>query len=154
MDPNTTHKLAAQNFHNLTIAQAKLYIDGCPGCDPRKSPKPPHKGAVRPIRSMGFRDRFQADLILMMDSSGIGVLDIFSAEMKYVLVIKDHFSQFIIMYVLPSKKTRTVVHFLSQAFGIIGYPSKYQSDNGHAVKGDEIIKALHKFHPHIVTIQG
>ena len=154
LSEETTYNLIKNEYHNITIRQVKSFIKGCPQCMLQRKKTAPHKGASKPIRSFGFRDRFQADLILMDEEGKTGAKDIYGVEMHYILSCKDHFSQFVMLAAVPSKSPTYIAHQLGNMFGIVGFPAIYQSDNGSEVCGNEVISMLLINNPYIHTCTG
>ncbi|KAL7565222.1 hypothetical protein ACA910_016559 [Epithemia clementina (nom. ined.)] len=154
LTPKTTHALVKEEYHNVSIDVVKIFIDGCPECATLKKKATRHVGAVKPIQSKAFHDCFQADLINMMEEDSKGAIDPQGAEMKYLLVLKDHFTMFTVLVPIPNKEPKTVAYHLQHIFGIIGFPAIYQSNNGCDVSGEEVLKMVKEFYTTIHTIQG
>ena len=133
LNEETTYNFIKDDYQNITMRQVKQFINGCPQCVLRKKKQVPHKGASKPIRSFGFRDRFQADLITMTQEGKEGDKDVYGIEMKFILSCKDHFTQFVMLAAIPSKSTKIIAHHLGIMYGIMGFPTIYQTDNGNEV---------------------
>ena len=72
-----TYTAVQSQYANITRDLVSLFIDGCKSCNSLRPRKPPHVGAIQPIRSERFRDRWQVDLVCMMTRDGSGATDIF-----------------------------------------------------------------------------
>jgi hypothetical protein len=140
----------SQNYRNITEAHCKIFVDTCPVCV-GKIKKKKRKGARKPIRSSFFRDRYQLDLIDMREKLAI---DVYGCPQNWVVVCKDHFTQFVILTCVPSKKPSFVAYELSKWFGAFGYPVVYQTDRGREVHGREVLTIVYQMNPHCVTLMG
>ena len=94
----------------------KLFVDTCPTCQQIPEKKPKHVGATKPIISNHFRDRMQVDLI---DYSSDPQKDQNDVEMKWLMVVKDHFTKLVYLRALPSKHAVNVSRELEHLFGLI-----------------------------------
>ena len=83
-----------------------------------------------------------------------GDKDVYGIEMKFILSCKDHFTQFVMLAAIPSKSTKIIAHHLGIMYGIMGFPTIYQTDNGNEVCGNEVVRLVMENNPHIDTITG
>ena len=106
---SSTRNEAARRYWNLTEELCKIFVTTCPECchDPPKVKKLP--GAKTPIHSGQFRDRFQADLI---DYRSNPKCDVNGIEMKWLLVLKDHFTKFTMLRPIARKEAKLVLVWL------------------------------------------
>jgi hypothetical protein len=139
---STYHRLSAI-YYNITAEQVSIYCSLCPTCasSGMSHKNKSAKGAARPIRSTSFRDRIQADLVSYLNEPAV---DHNGVTMRYLLVVKDHFSKFIWLRALTDKSAKHVAAELKYLFHEIGFPLIFQTDNGLELIAEavyEIIKA-------------
>ncbi len=108
-------------------------------------------GSQKPIRSNGFRDRFQVDLI---DFCKMRKRDPFGTVMQWIATVKDHSTGFTHVSAIPRKTAHFVAHRLQEAFGILGYPSIFHTDNGKEFTARRILRFLRSISPSIITVTG
>lgn len=126
----STHNLISEKYCNITFAMVKFYIEHCPTCikhEKDKNRKKKEKGPGKAIISSGFRDRVQMDLINYERDPQIDVNGII---MRYLLVLKDHFTKFVWLRPIQRKDAKFVHHALRCLFHEIGFPLILHSDNG------------------------
>ena len=109
------------------------------------------KGSRKPIWSNGFRDRFQVDLI---DFRKMRKCDPFGTIMQWIVTVKDHSTGFTHVSAIPRKTANFVAHRLQEAFGILGYPSIFHTDNGKEFTARRILRFLRSISPSIITVTG
>jgi hypothetical protein len=109
----STYKNLQKIIWNVTQAQSKIFCSLCPNCILQSPRIKKLRGASKPIRSSKFRDRFQVDLV---DMSANRRKNIYGIVMRYILVIKDHFSGFVIADCIPRKRAKYVAYILNQYF--------------------------------------
>lgn len=151
MKNHSTWSLVSKKYYNITEKLVENFVATCPVCIKEQPCAKPHKGAVKPIRSRSFRDRFQVDLI---DFSKKATKDIYGIEQKWIMTLKDHFSKMVYLRALPSKEPKFVARELSHICGLIGFPMVYQTDNGNEVSSAEVVNILKRLHPGIITVTG
>jgi transposase InsO family protein len=147
----STYKNVQKIIWNVTQAQSKLFCSLCPNCILQSPRIKKLRGAAKPIRSSKFRDRFQVDLV---DMSANRRKNIYGIVMRYILVIKDHFSGFMIADCIPRKRAQYVAHILNQYFSVIGFPLIFHTDNGKEFTAKSILEFLKTRSPHTTTVTG
>jgi hypothetical protein len=124
----STYKNLQKIIWNVTLAQSKAFFCALsPNCALQSPKVRSLQGASRPIRSSNFRDRFQVDLV---DMSANRRQTIYGIVMRYIVVMKDHFSGFAMTDCIPRKCANFVAHVINHFFSIIGYPSIFHTENG------------------------
>ena len=97
----------------------KSFIELCPICtqvfECNRNKK--SKGPGIAIKSDGFRDRIQVDLV---DYQSDPCTNVYGILMKFLMVIKDHFTRFVWLRALPKKEARYVSTELRILFHKIG----------------------------------
>jgi len=83
-----------------------------------------HSGTNNPIKSDGFRDRFQYDLVDMRTNPCKNHLDV---EMNYIGHLRDHFTGFSCFHALPDRSPLHSGPEVAREFGVIGYSLIFQS---------------------------
>jgi transposase InsO family protein len=76
---------------------------------------------VTPIESNAVHERVLIDL---KDFSHFG------SEMRYLMVVIDHYSGFVVTFCLPNKKASTIYEKFEQFMYIFGVPEIVHTDNG------------------------
>jgi hypothetical protein len=109
------------------------------------------KGAAKPIMSGNFRERFQCDLIDFREKC---VKDKHGNVMRWLMVLKDHFTRFVYMRPLPTKEAKGVCYELNIFLSLIGFPEFCHSDNSGEVCAAEIIDMLTEENPTIDAVRG
>jgi transposase InsO family protein len=74
--------------------------------------------------------------------------------MIYIVVMKDHFSGFVMADCIPRKRANFVAHVINHFFSIGGYPSIFHTDNGKEFTAKCILDLLCSRSPHITTVTG
>ncbi|MHA7811742.1 MAG: hypothetical protein ACX933_18225, partial [Marinobacter adhaerens] len=72
---------------------------------------------------------------------------------RYLLVAKDHFTQFVYMRPIRRKTAKEVAFELSHLFSVIGYPLVFQTDNGGEFQR-ETVDAIKALNPFCATVRG
>lgn len=114
---DTTYNDVCKEVHNITHKECKAYIDVCQHCNKALPKRVKHKGARKYIETFKFRDRMQADLI---DYSKDERQDMNGVVLRYLLVVKDHFTRFTYLKPVPCKKPEHVADALNHYFSIVG----------------------------------
>ncbi len=134
-----THAFCKDKYYNCTQALVKIYCETCHVCMKKNPTVTAMKGSRKPIRSNGFRDQYQVDLI---DFRKMRKRDPFGELMRWVVTIKDHCTGFTHISAIPRKTARYVAHHLQEFFGLVGYPSIFHTDNGKEFTARLILKFL------------
>ena len=98
----------------------ELFLQTCQGCQVRVPLKKPK--SAKPIISLGFLTRVQADLIDMISRP--------DGEMKWILHVRDHSTKYSWTFPLTSKRAVEVAEKLTTVFCMFGPPRILQSNNG------------------------
>jgi hypothetical protein len=122
-----TNNCVNEKYHNITEAQVKVFRKSCPICSEEQPRLTMLAGAKKPIMSSNFRDRFQVDLIDMRSSK---MKDWNGIMMRWIMVVKDHFTKLVYLRALPYKEAILVAHELSHIMGLLGFPLVFHTDNG------------------------
>ena len=146
-----THAFCRQKYYNCTQDLVRIYCETCYICMKKNPTVTAMKGSRKPIRSNGFRDRFQIDLI---DFRKMRKRDPFGIIMQWIVTIKDHSTGFTHVSAIPRKTARFVAHRLQEVFGLIGYPSIFHTDNGKEFTARRILHFLRSMSPNIITVTG
>ena len=146
-----THAFCRQKYYNCTQDLVRLYCETCYICMKKNPTVTAMKGSRKPIRSNGFRDRFQVDLI---DFRKMRKRDPFGTVMQWIVTVKDHSTGFTHVSAIPRKTAHFVAHRLQEAFGILGYPSIFHTDNGKEFTARRILRFLRSISPSIITVTG
>ena len=146
-----THAFCRQKYYNCTQDLVRLYCEMCYICMKKNPTVTAMKGSRKPIRSNGFRDRFQVDLI---DFRKMRKRDPFGTVMQWIVTVKDHSTGFTHVSAIPRKTAHFVAHRLQEAFGILGYPSIFHTDNGKEFTARRILRFLRSISPSIITVTG
>jgi len=115
-------KEVSKKYANIPRQAVELYKSLCEECQ-RKHKRPQVKGVVvKPILTTDLLSRCQVDLIDMQSLP--------SGEYKWILVYQDHFTKFVLLRPLRSKRATEVANQLVDIFLSFGAPAILQSDNG------------------------
>lgn len=134
LSDTTKNKIDNAGFYNITLDEVKAYCRTCPTCNKkRKAPSHVHQGAKYAIKSWGFFELVQMDLIDYRMDPQKGIDNI---TYNWLLVLKDHFNRFLILQALPTKESKHVAQTLCYIFNLFGYPLIVQCDNGKEFKGE------------------
>ena len=145
-----TTALLQKKYFNITLAEVKCFIDLCCSCArTRKMKAEKFVGAVKPIRSNAFRERFQMDLI---DYSADPQKNVYGVVMTKLLVVKNHFTRLTFMVPLPGKETEFVAWELYCFFSFVGHPLIVQTDNGTEFVGRKVIQQLYELCPFVTKV--
>jgi hypothetical protein len=74
--------------------------------------------------------------------------------MKWIVVLKDHFTKIVYCVASPTKEPHIVAAELNHICGFIGYPLVYHSDNGNEVSSKIVVETMRRLNPSIVTVTG
>ena len=146
-----TKNEATKLYWNITEELCKLFVKTCPECSHEPPPVKKMIGAKNPIYSGQFRDRFQADLI---DYRSNPKRNSHGVEMKWLLVLKDHFTKYTMLRPLPKKEAKMVAEELAYMFAAIGYPLVFQTDNGSEFTADVVLKMVREWNSSCKTVTG
>ena len=111
----------------------------------------PKKGALKPIVSKLFHDRFKVDLVYFRKLRN---QDPFGVLMRWVMTIKDHATGLTYLCALPRKRPDLVAYKLQEIFGAIGYPKIFHTNNGKEFTAKSILKFLRHSNPSVLLVTG
>ena len=151
MKRDPTHGNVRQKYVNITRGLIELYLRSCPICQAEQPIVKKPVGAVKPIASSSFRDRFQVDL---KDMQSQPCKDVYGHVMKWIMTLKDHFTKLVYIKALPQKRMMFVASELNHIFGLIGFPTVFHTDNGQEVSGVDCIQMIRSWNPNCVTVTG
>ena len=153
--PTNLNMHVKDTWCNISFELCKLFCQMCPICSLQKGKKKKFQGAVKPILSHKFRDRFQADLIdYRSDAAPMDPDDPFNpVKYRWLLVVKDHFTRLIHLTALRKKQAKEVASALDHYFSFIGYPLIFQTDNGTEFQA-EVLQILKEHNPRCTLITG
>jgi hypothetical protein len=74
--------------------------------------------------------------------------------MRWILTLKDHVTALVYLCALPRKQANLIAYKLQEIFGIIGYPKRFQTDDGKEFTVKVVIEFLCILNPNILTVTG
>ncbi len=74
--------------------------------------------------------------------------------MRWLLVVKEHFTGLTYLAAIPEKRVSFLAHELCVMFGLCGYPSILHTDNGTEFTSKEIVAAGKELHMQILMATG
>jgi hypothetical protein len=140
----TLKHIIQQVCYTITFSMIEMFCKLCPICASKQPITKPHKGAVKVIETLCFRDRYIADLVDFQrcpaplypwDPEN-------SPTMKWLLVIKDHFTRFVYLTALPTKHADHVAAEVAKFFALFGYPLVWHTDNGKEFIAEIVMKII------------
>ena len=144
----------SSRYYNIPRTLIKYYCQVCPICLGDNPKIKPQKGAVKPITSHHFRDRFQIDLCDFREDPQIWPGDETQTEYRWLLVVKDHFTKFMVGHELVSKSPTEVARALYKIYSIIGFPLIQHTDNGNEFVASQVTELLNEIAPGSRTLTG
>jgi hypothetical protein len=79
---------------------------------------------------------------------------IYGIGMRYIVVMKDHFSGFVIADSIPRKRANFITYLINHFFSSVVYPSIFPTENGKEFTAKCILDLLCSRSPHITTVTG
>ena len=147
----STYNNCNLKYFNITQAMVRTFCKTCPTCLEKNPILPPHVGAQKVIYSHQWRDRFQVDLI---DMRKFARPNVYGVVQNWIMTVKDHFSGFTALFSIPQKKAEYVAHELEKYFGLVGYPTIFQTDNGNEFVARQLLDMIAEINPAIITVTG
>ena len=141
---NMMLQLTRKSYSNITQSLVTKFVGLCPHCA-SKSIKPKTGLVLKPIRSHNFGSRGQIDL---MDFQSIA----FNGY-RFIFNYQDHFTKFVWLRALKTKRAEEVASQLIEVFSILGPPAILQSDNGREFT-NSVISELKMLWPTVLIING
>ena len=74
--------------------------------------------------------------------------------MRWLLVVKDHFTGLTYLAAIPKKRLSFMAHELCVMFRLCGYPAILHTDNGTEFRSKEIVTAVKELNEQILTVTG
>ena len=142
-----THNIIKPKYAGVSRKLVAKFIEGCPSCLMKKKVIDTSK----PITSYKFRDRFQVDFV---DFRYNPKMNVYKVTMRWLLVVKDHFTGLTYLAAIPKKRVSFVAHELCVMFGLCGYPSILHTDNGTEFTSEEIVAAVKELNEQILMVTG
>ena len=134
-----------RKYANIPKQAVGLYKKHCEECQ-KKHKRPKVKGVVvNPILTADVLSRCQVDLIDMQSLP--------SGDFKWILVYQDHFSKYVLLRPLTSKRAAEVAHQLVDIFLTFGAPAILHSDNGSEFTA-KVISDIAKLWPTLKLVNG
>jgi hypothetical protein len=141
-------------WQNVGFPLCKTFVSLCPTCVVDKPKVKPSVGSAKPIESFAYRDRSQADLVDFRTAPALLYPeDPNSPIVRWLLVVKDHFTRLVYLRALMAKSAHQVARELDHHFSFVGYPIVFQSDNGGEFKS-EVLRVLKDMNPNMYTLRG
>ncbi|XP_077289531.1 KRAB-A domain-containing protein 2-like [Arctopsyche grandis] len=133
-----------RKYKNIMYHEIQSFLNICEPClQKRKTEK---KGlVVKPMIFSHFNSRCQVDLIDFQSQA--------DGEYKFIMVYQDHFTKFVILRALKSKKVEEVASQLLSIFFLFGAPAVLQFDNGREFCNN-IIENLKPIWPGLKIVHG
>ena len=132
-----------KNYSWVNRNVVQLFLQTCTTCNTRQPLKKPKAG--KPIISLGFLPRVQADLIDMTSRP--------DEDYKWILQARDHFTKYSWAYPLTSKRAEEVAEKMTEIFCNFGPAKILQSDNGREFVA-KVINKIANLWPVLVIIHG
>jgi len=146
-----TYNMLRKNYHSISESLVRIFINKvCPICSMTRRKARAEKGATTPIISSQFRARIQADLIDFRNDPRKNHNNV---TMKWILVVKDHFTKFAWLRALTSKEAKLVAAELTHLFSEIGWPLIMHHDNGGEFIA-QVVRDILKQQPFVCTVTG
>ena len=148
-----TRNKVAQNYWNLTEELCKIFLSGCPECCNEAANLNKQADTRTPKCAGQFRARFEADLV---DYRSNPQCDPNEVEMKWLLVLQDHFTRFTMLRPIARKEAELVAYELSLMFGVLGYPLVFHMNDGDDSEftSELVMNLIHDWIPACRTVTG
>ena len=79
-------------------------------------------------------------------------MNVYKVTMRWLLVVKDHFTGLTYLAAIPKKRVSFMAHELCVMFGLCGYPSILHTDNGTEFTSKEIVAAVKELNEQILMV--
>ena len=81
--------------------------------------------------------------------------NVYGQVMRWIMVVKDHFTGLCYLRAIPNKIAKYVCFELkSRLFGLIGYPHIFHTDNGSEFTAEQVVGMLKRWNQTILTVTG
>jgi len=137
-------KECSRKYKNITVEAIMTYLKLCEPC--QKKQKTLKKSIViKPILHSEMNSRRQIDLIDLQTNP--------DGNYKFILVYQDHFTKFVILRALKTKRAAEVAYHLLDIFTTFGAPNILHSDNGREFC-NQVIENLCSMWPDVKIVHG
>jgi len=137
-------KECSRKYKNITVEAIMTYLKLCEPC--QKKQKTLKKSIViKPILHSEMNSRCQIDLIDLQTNP--------DGNYKFILVYQDHFTKFVILRALKTKRAAEVAYHLLDIFTTFGAPNILHSDNGREFC-NQVIENLCSMWPDVKIVHG
>jgi len=137
-------KECSRKYKNITVEAIMTYLKLCEPC--QKKQKTLRKSIViKPILHSEMNSRCQIDLIDLQTNP--------DGNYKFILVYQDHFTKFVILRALKTKRAAEVAYHLLDIFTTFGAPNILHSDNGREFC-NQVIENLCSMWPDVKIVHG
>ena len=141
-----------ETYCNITEQNVKQCLKICFTCNlANDSKRKKHKGPGISIKSNTFRERIQVDLI---DYQSDPRTNHNGVTMRWLMVVKDHFTKFMWLRPLKRKEGILVASELRLLFHEVGFPLIFHSDNGKEFINKEVYSLLKDYDPNTLMVRG
>ena len=80
--------------------------------------------------------------------------NVYGQVMRWIMVVKDHFTGLCYLRAIPNKNAKYVCFELNSLFGLIGYPHIFHTDNGSEFTAEQVVGMLKRWNQTILTVTG
>jgi len=137
-------KECSRKYKNITVEALMTYLKLCEPC--QKKQKTLKKSIViKPILHSEMNSRCQIDLIDLQTNP--------DGNYKFILVYQDHFTKFVILRALKTKRAAEVAYHLLDIFTTFRAPNILHSDNGREFC-NQVIENLCSMWPDVKIVHG
>jgi hypothetical protein len=136
--------LAKKEYYNITRKCVEFFLSLCETCA-AKVRMPVRGVVVKPVRSHQFCGRCQVDLMDFQSH----VVDGY----RWILNYQDHFSKFLVLRALKSKRAEEIANQLTEIITLLGPPRILQSDNGREFV-NAVLMEIKVLWPDLIIVNG
>ena len=148
----TTKNKCNEIYFNITSKQCNILIQLRPHCAiAQKKSRNNTKDLEAARKSVGFRDCIQVDFV---DYQSHPCKDHNGVVMRFLMVVKDHFTKYVWLRPIQRKEATLVSSELHILFHEIGFPTVLHGDNGTEFINELVYNSLVEADPDIVTVSG
>ena len=148
----STFNKISETYCNITENYVRHCLKLCYICIlANDSKRTKHKGPGVSIKSKSFRERIQFDLIDYQNDprkNHNGVV------MRWLMVVKDHFTKFMWLRPLARKQGVLVAAELRLLFHEVGFPLIFHTDNGKEFINNEVYFLMKNEDPNMLMVRG
>jgi transposase InsO family protein len=134
---NKIEKQLKLRYHGIPRSIVSIFCATCSICNLKTVQH--SQARLKPIRSDGFLNRLQIDLVDMRHNE----VEVDGVKYKWICHVEDHFSKFHVIWPQKDKSAKEVVAGLEErVFAYFGLPDILQSDNGLEFKNSLMVSLL------------